>query len=1001
MSNRKLREGLMLNFNNEPGTFLAQKSGGAIQQSASFLKKLLVVTLFCALSFMLSAPSLVQAQDLQQGTPAEQPSTNVQPVNTADPAELIASAVTENKPAAKANTQAADGLELGPEIIGQPVRAGDVPKPTINKVSIGDKKVSGRGLVGSGQRRASGKVCEIHVTVTDESGVVKETQTFSIEPNKSGTTWSVNLTNPLQEGYKVSAKQEFNGNVSEEASATVSPSLAKTYESKLKMPTGEIWIEQAGAANIVNAEEQAEALRLVKKANLDIAKDIKSVELKISGTSEPKTAKINVTYTDDTTSGEIEAPGLIVKQVTETSRTANISEITVVDNVIKGKLKGDGPFENIKVQIYTKIAPGDVANFNTDKGCKADKNSSKPVEVSVDSTTGKFTYPIPGAVGLPRDQVVGVSVKEKNKFVSCETSTVILATPEKTEVRDPKKLTDADKKAIDAAIRKANTINGTSKLPDGTGFVNDPAFIEFDKDGNVTIISPNDVDVTWNKGNPEYQKNADGTYRLKSGKENNVIKFPAKDLVKNLKPDSPQIAVNTDDGKVTITPPPYENAGEDTDLLSYTISYKDAKGNEKTATATRDLGTDKWSGPGVDEETGMITLSVEEIEVGGTIKATAKDNGGLEGDTDKLDSKEKTQTLETVTVSYDPNGGTGDMDSKKLNKGSEYKILENKFTAPENEKFKTWQIGTAEHKAGDKIRVKEDTTIQAIWQDIEVKVTYNANGGSGDMAGKTLKKGSKYTLLESSFKAPDENHEFKAWKVDGKEVPAGTEITVDKDTEVKAVWKKIQVKVTYDANGGSGTMNGKTVDKGSEYMVLPNAFKAPDGTQEFKTWEVDGQEVAPGVKITVKDNTVVKAVWKKIQVKVTYDANGGSGDMDGATVDKGSKYTLLESTFKAPDENQEFKAWEVDGKEVPAGTEITVTKDTKVKAVWKDKPVPPATTPGKDKPGKQGKSQPQNPAAGGNLSKTGANGMYSLYASLLLLATGGLFLISRRRRNQR
>ncbi|MDK7160729.1 hypothetical protein QP415_12830, partial [Pauljensenia sp. UMB3104] len=79
-------------------------------------------------------------------------------------------------------------------------------------------------------------------------------------------------------------------------------------------------------------------------------------------------------------------------------------------------------------------------------------------------------------------------------------------------------------------------------------------------------------------------------------------------------------------------------------------------------------------------------------------------------------------------------------------------------------------------------------------------------------------------------------------------------------------------------------------DKGSKYTVLPNGFTAPDDSQEFKAWEVDGQEVAPGTEITVHGDTVVKAVWKKVQVSVSYDGNGGSGSMDGATVDKGSKY---------------------------------------------------------------------------------------------------------------
>ena len=182
--------------------------------------------------------------------------------------------------------------------------------------------------------------------------------------------------------------------------------------------------------------------------------------------------------------------------------------------------------------------------------------------------------------------------------------------------------------------------------------------------------------------------------------------------------------------------------------------------------------------------------------------------------------------------------------------------------------------------------------------------------------------------------------------------------------------------------------------------MLPNGFTAPDENQEFKAWEVDGKEVVPGAKITVKDNTVVKAIWKDIEYKVNFDGNGGSGDMQGKTVKKGATVELPASGFTPPT-GKEFNGWEINGKSYKAGESITVNGDVTVKALWKNKPVPPSTTPGKDKPGKQGKSRPQNPASGGNLSKTGANGTYSLYASLLLLATGGLFVISRRRRAQR
>ena len=220
---------------------------------------------------------------------------------------------------------------------------------------------------------------------------------------------------------------------------------------------------------------------------------------------------------------------------------------------------------------------------------------------------------------------------------------------------------------------------------------------------------------------------------------------------------------------------------------------------------------------------------------------------------------------------------------------------------------------------------------------------------------------------------------------------------------MKALWKKIQVKVTYDANGGSGTMEGKTLDKGDKYTLAANGFTAPEN-QEFKTWEIDGKEVAPDTEITVEKDTVVKAIWKDIKVDINFEPGEGSGTMDKKTVKKGSKFKLPDSKFEAP-KNKEFKGWKIGDKEYQEGDEITVDGNTSITALWKDKPVPPSTTPGKDKPGNQAKPQPkpqkQNPAAGANLSKTGANGMYSLYASLLLLATGGLFVISRRRRNQR
>ena len=818
-----------------------------------------------------------------------------------------------------------NGLELGPELVDQPARQLTLPAPTIDKVFYDATTISGDNVQ---RKRVGGKAVRstVYVTLKDKNGNEKVTVSVT---SRSGTSWTVNLPGgvTVAAGDTVTAYQTLDGATSSVVTANAEPSMANQIT--LTMPVGEIWIEQTNS-NIVSDDEQAEAIEMLKKANPDIAKDFKSVKFSIDGTDH---AYYEVTYTDGSKSGKVEAPDLKIKTVTEKSAAPTIEKVQVTDEQIIVTLDREVA-QGTKFYFVKNFTDGEDKNFCEDGNCKADKSTSQEMsqEVSVDGT--KVTFQINNDDLILRKEF-GIIVKEPHKFRSCAESEPVVTTPDKVAVRDPHKLTDTDKQAIDKAIRDANTINGKSKLPDGTGD-NDgtPAFIEFDKDGNVTIISPNDVEVTWDSSyNPIYVKNPDGTYKLQSGRENNVFKFPAKDLVKNIAPKSPAIAVDTDKGEVTITPPAYKEPGDDTDLISYTVSYNDDKGNKHTVTATRDLKTNKWSGTGVNEETGVITLSVEDVELAGTITATAKDNGGLEGDTDKLDSDPASKKLETANVSYVSNGGTGNMDSKKLNKGSKYKILANGFTAPKNQKFKAWEIDGKEVAPNTDITVNEDTVVKAIWQDIEVKVSYDSNGGSGTMEGKTMKKGSTYKLLANGFTAP-KNQKFKAWEIDGKEVAPNTEIKVDKDTVVKAIWQDIEVKVSYDANGGSGTMAGKTMKKGSTYKLLANGFTAPKN-QKFKAWEIDGKEIAPGTDITVNEDTVVKAIWQDIEVKVSYDANGGSGTMAGKTLKKGSTYKLLANSFTAP-KNQKFKAWEIDGKEVAPGTDITVNEDTVVKALWQD-----------------------------------------------------------------
>lgn len=99
--------------------------------------------------------------------------------------------------------------------------------------------------------------------------------------------------------------------------------------------------------------------------------------------------------------------------------------------------------------------------------------------------------------------------------------------------------------------------------------------------------------------------------------------------------------------------------------------------------------------------------------------------------------------------------------------------------------------------------------------------------------------------------------------------------------------------VSFDANGGSGTMAEVLREKG-EYQLPECTFTAPEG-KIFKAWSVDGVDYNEGDKINISKNTVIKAIWKnaeKLTVSVSetvqefeYDGNGKTFTVSGNVSD--------------------------------------------------------------------------------------------------------------------
>ena len=210
-------------------------------------------------------------------------------------------------------------------------------------------------------------------------------------------------------------------------------------------------------------------------------------------------------------------------------------------------------------------------------------------------------------------------------------------------------------------------------------------------------------------------------------------------------------------------------------------------------------------------------------------------------------------------------------------------------------------------------------------------ITFNSNDGTS-VESQNVNAGEK--LTEPTPAPTKEGFTFDGWYEDStfsKKFDFNTPIT--DNMTLYAKWIENKYTLTFDANGGTGSMKPKT-DLTGEYTIPANEFTAPSGKQ-FKGWSLttDGETVT---KVDMTENRTVYAIWEDIPVvtyTLTFDANGGTGSMTPKTGLTG-EYTLPANEFTAPS-GKEFKGWSLttDGEIV---TKVDMTENRTVYAIWED-----------------------------------------------------------------
>ena len=283
----------------------------------------------------------------------------------------------------------------------------------------------------------------------------------------------------------------------------------------------------------------------------------------------------------------------------------------------------------------------------------------------------------------------------------------------------------------------------------------------------------------------------------------------------------------------------------------------------------------------------------------------------------------------TVTVSAEPaEGGSASADPTSGTEGTEISLT---ATANEGYSFKEWQVVSGGVTVeNDKFTLgAENVELKALFAPLSCTVSFDPNGGSGEMAAVTVNYGEKYKLPENGFTAPADK-EFDKWDLGA----PGDEIDVTGDMTVKALWKDktaVTFTVSFDPVGGSGTMADVSVTEGEKYTLPDCSFTPPEG-KVFDKWDLG----APGEEIEVTSDLVLKAVWKTATYTVSFNTTGGSYIAD-QIVEYGK--TATEPATDPTRTGYTFDCWCTD----KTGTQIfdfntPIKKDTILYAKWNQAP---------------------------------------------------------------
>ena len=313
-----------------------------------------------------------------------------------------------------------------------------------------------------------------------------------------------------------------------------------------------------------------------------------------------------------------------------------------------------------------------------------------------------------------------------------------------------------------------------------------------------------------------------------------------------------------------------------------------------------------------------------------------------------------------ITITFNANGGTGEMAALMANPGYDKQLSSNTFTR-EGYTFTGWNTkadgkGTG-YADGATVKFDVDTTLYAQWTQKPV-ITFDANGGEGNMGAQTVNPGVSAALPANTFTLAD--YDFAGWntKADGTGTAYAdkTNITTNENVTLYAQWTLHKYHVRWLNWDDSVLQEGEyTCEDWAAWDDWnndpPSRPEDENYTYKFLNSWTPYDETKDGWGFYPHEDVDFRAAFKSYKkLTVTFDANGGNGTMDTVKIANGYSgeyYTLPECGFTR--EGYTFNGWLITGTvkmsvwddeeelndELWTRPELLAISDLTLKASWK------------------------------------------------------------------